>query len=99
MSDKDIAAYVGIGTGATDYKQPMRRPFPYAGMTVPVLDVYGSNDYGAVIRLAPKRLQLINKAGHPQSTQKIIDSADHYYAQQSKELVKAISDWLNSLKF
>lgn len=97
-SDKELTAYVGIGTGATDYKQPMQRSFPYAKMTVPVLDIYGSKDYKAVINLAPQRLKLIKKAGHPQSKQQMITGADHYYAKGSAEMIKAISDWLNNLK-
>ncbi|MDH5425673.1 MAG: alpha/beta hydrolase family protein [Gammaproteobacteria bacterium] len=97
-SDKQLTAYVGIGTGATDYKQPMLRSFPYAKMTIPILDIYGSEDYKAVINLAPQRLKLITKAGHPQSKQQMIPAADHYYAKGNKEMIKAISDWLNNLK-
>ncbi len=96
--DKELVAYIGIGTGATDYKQPMRRSFPYSKMTVPILDIYGSKDYKAVINLAPKRLQLIQKAGHPQSKQEIITGADHYYKKESEDMIKTISNWLNNLK-
>ena len=30
---RDIDAYIGIGMGATDYKQPMAKPMPVASKT------------------------------------------------------------------
>ena len=38
-ADQGIDAFIGIGMGATDYKQPMRHPFPFASLKVPVLDL------------------------------------------------------------
>jgi hypothetical protein len=46
--DSSIDAFVGLGMGATDYRQPMHQPFPLDWMRVPVLDLYGANDYPAV---------------------------------------------------
>jgi len=92
-----IDAYVGIGMGATDYQQPMREPFPLARMTMPVLDIYGSHDYPAVVTMAQKRLAMMLIAGHPQSKQQVIAEADHYYAGKSEELIDAVASWLNGL--
>jgi len=63
---------------ATDYQQPMQRPFPFASLTVPVLDLYGEYDYPAVHRMAPERLHLIQQGGNPLSQQVIAPGADHY---------------------
>jgi pimeloyl-ACP methyl ester carboxylesterase len=97
--DQAIAAYVGIGMGATDYKQPMVEPFPLDRMAIPVLDVYGSKDYPAVLRMAPERRALIEKAGNPQSGQQVIEGAEHYFNGHNDALVETISNWLNGLKF
>lgn len=94
-----IDAYVGIGMGATDYQQPMREPFPLDRMQMPVLDIYGANDYPAVLAMAPERLALMRKGGNALSQQQVIAGADHYYAAQSGELVGAIAAWLNDLTF
>ena len=59
--DSAIDAYIGISMGATDYKQPMVRPFPLERMHVPVLDLYGSKDYPAVLRMAPERKAMIDE--------------------------------------
>ena len=96
-ADQGIDAFVGIGMGATDYQQPMRHPFPFASLKVPVLDLYGELDYPAVHRLAPERLQLINHGGNPLSKQITAPGADHYFSDNSELLTKEVSDWLDSL--
>ncbi len=97
--DQDLAAYVGIGMGATDYKQPMKQPFPLAKMTIPVFDVYAENDFPAVLRMAVERLDMITRAGNPQSAQQLIPGAEHYFEGHNDALVEAIARWLNGLKF
>lgn len=98
ISDNGLDAYVGIGMGATDLGQKMRQPFPLDKMTVPVLDIYGENDFPAVLRMAPQRLAMIQKAGNPQSAQQQIAEAEHYFADHGDELVEVIATWLNGLK-
>ena len=95
--DSGIDAFVGIGMGATDYKQPMRHPFPFASIAIPVLDLYGEEDYPAVHRLAPERLTLINHGGNPLSQQMISAGANHDFSNNSEQLIKEVSDWLDSL--
>jgi len=95
--DDQLSAYVGIGMGATDYRQPMLEPFPLKTISVPVLDIYGADDYPAVQRMAPARLQHIQAAGNPLSDQKAVDNADHYFTDQGDLLVEAVGEWLNSL--
>ena len=96
--DGSIDAYIGLGMGATDYKQPMHQPFPLDWMRVPILDLYGANDYPAVGRLAPERKRMIDKAGNALSRQQVLAGADHYYTDLGDELVAAVSDWLDQLQ-
>lgn len=97
--DSAIDAYIGIGMGATDYKQPMAKPFPLAKLKVPVLDVYGSKDYPAVLRMAPERKAMMEQAGNPQSAQQAIDGAEHYFNGHNDALVEVVGEWLGDLKF
>jgi pimeloyl-ACP methyl ester carboxylesterase len=90
-----IDAFIGIGMGATDYQQPMRHPFPFASLSIPVLDLYGERDYPAVHRLAPERLALMTKAANPYSQQIVAPGADHYFKGQADQLTTTIRDWLN----
>lgn len=94
---RDIDAYVGIGMGATDYKQPMAKPFPLDKMQVPVFDVYGEDEYPAVLRGAADRKKAIDLAGNKKSKQQSIPDANHYFTDQGDVLLEAVSNWLGSL--
>jgi hypothetical protein len=50
--DADIDACIGIGMGATGYRQPMRQPFPFDRVQVLLLHIYADADYPAVHRQA-----------------------------------------------
>ncbi len=96
-SFESIDAYVGIGMGATDYKQPMTQPFPLGRVKVPVLDVYAENDYPAVLRMAKERLRLIKIAANKKSSQVVVPDAEHYYVDKGEALTQVVSEWLQSL--
>lgn len=93
-TDADISAYIGIGMGATDYKQPMQQDFPLQQLKFPLLDIFGSEDYPAVKAGAAKRLKLIKQAGNPLSRQIIVTDSDHYHKANNEKLVKEINTWL-----
>lgn len=92
-----IDAYVGIGMGATDYKQPMKHVFPLEKMKVPILDVYAENDYPAVLKMAPQRLAMIKTAANEKSAQQVVADSDHYYKDRGEALTRIISQWLQKL--
>ncbi len=95
--NKKIDAYVGIGMGATDYKQPMLEVFPLDQLKMPVLDVYAENDYPAVKSMAESRKLLIDLAENKKSKQIIIKGAGHYYVDKGEGLTQAIGQWLETL--
>ena len=90
-------AYVGIGMGATDYGQQMREPFILDRIEVPVLDLFGENDFPAVRRMAPERLDAISRAGNPKSRQLMLPDADHYFTGRDALLLDAVNGWLETL--
>ena len=92
--DAGFDGFIGIGMGATDYRQPMREPFPLASMSVPVLDLFGGEDYPAVLREAPARLAAIRAAGNPRSAQRIVPDAGHFFRDRDDALVSAVTEWL-----
>ena len=94
--DAGIDAYIGIGMGATDYRQPMRKPFPFDRIRVPLLNVYGENDYPAVQRQAAQ-LEPVLAQINSRSAQRLIPGADHYFSGHEEQLGAAVSDWLDTL--
>ena len=98
--DGKINAYVGIGMGATDYKQKVIKRFPLDIMLKPVLDVYGENDFPGVIRLSESRQNLMDVAANAKSAQMVIKGADHYYKENGtvQTLTNTIDTWLSGLR-
>lgn len=94
---RDIEAFVGIGMGATDYQQPMAKPLPLDQLSIPVLDVYGSAEYPAVVHGAAQRLDLIKQAGNKKSRQIMVPEADHYFTDQDEALLEVVSKWMQGL--
>ena len=93
----NIDAYIGLGMGATDYKQPMTQPFPLDKLNIPVLDVYAEMDYPAVIKMAGNRWQQIQEAGNNKSKQVIVKGSAHYYKDKDEALTSVIKQWLQAL--
>ena len=91
-----IDAYIGIGMGANDYKQPMRQPFPYVRIRVPLLNVVGSEDYPAV-QLQAEKLESILEDLPAGSAQRRIEGAGHYFDDQNEELLEVITGWLEQI--
>jgi len=98
--DDKVSAYVGIGMGATDYKQKVVKRMPLDMMLKPVLDVYGEKDFPGVRRSAAERKWLMTLTDNQKSTQKVIKGADHYYKEEgtADNLTKVIDAWLSNLK-
>jgi len=94
---RDIDGLIGIGMGAVDYKQPMLKPFPLDKISVPVLDVFGQEEYPAVQKGAPERLAAIKKAGNEKSAQLVVPNANHYFTDQGQALLDVVTPWLNDL--
>ncbi len=92
-----IDAYIGLGMGATDYKQPMVHPFPLDKLNIPVLDVYAEMDYPAVLKMAEGRWQQMQTAGNEKSRQVILKNSAHYYKDNGEALTSVIKQWLQAL--
>ncbi|CAC9609480.1 hypothetical protein [uncultured Gammaproteobacteria bacterium] len=97
--DGKINGFVGIGMGATDYKQKLVNGFPLHKMATPILDIYAEQDFSGVRKLANYRKQLIKMANNKKSMQVIVPDADHYYknTHSVNRLTTKVANWLNAL--
>jgi len=93
-----ISAFIGVGMGSTDYGQPMLKPFALDDIKIPVLDIRGENDFPAVQRNAPRRMERIKRAGNPKSQQRVVAKSDHYFTDRGDDLLKEVTKWLDTLK-
>lgn len=95
-NSSDIQAFAGIGMQSYDFLSPrMDLDACLAQIDVPVLDLYGSRDFDAVLRQAANRrleARNRNKAAYQQVS---IEDADHYYTGLEDILARRLSDWLD----
>lgn len=90
-------AYIGIGMGATDAGQPMREPFVFEQMHMPILDLYGANDYSAVRRMAKARRAGMARGGNPKNAQVVVPDSDHNFVDRGPALLDVVANWLDTL--
>jgi len=68
----------------------------YAGIKIPVLDLYGQNDFPEVVKDARKRGASLK--GHAGSKQVVVPGSDHFFNGHEDEMVGAVKSFLDGLK-
>lgn len=81
--DSSVKSWASLGLSAGTY----------AGLKLPVLDLYGDNDLPPVLQNADKRKQSLSAKG---SKQRVIAHADHFFSGREGEMVEAVADFLNA---
>ncbi len=97
--EQAIDGYVAMGLGATDQGQVLKTPFPIDRMTVPVLDIYGSEEYPRPLSMVSMRAEMLEKNGHPDSTQMVVEGAGHFFRDKGDTLTEMVANWLNTASF
>jgi len=98
-NDSKIDGYIIMGAGATDYRQTLQTPFPFANMSIPILDLYGEYEFPRPLDMVAERQALLEAGGNPGSRQIILPEADHYFHEAGEPLAEAVAQWLNSTDF
>jgi len=88
-----LRAFVGIGMNGRP-GTPAYAPDALAKITLPVLDIYGSQDLDAVINTARARAGAARQAGNPAYRRVEIPGADHFFRGLDATLVKRVASWL-----
>ena len=82
-----LAAWVSVGITE-----------PYAkldGVNLPILDLYGEQDFPCVLEAAPARTKVI--AGKSGSAQVRVDGTDHYFNGKEKTLAEIVEGFIKQL--
>jgi pimeloyl-ACP methyl ester carboxylesterase len=90
----NVSSLVLIGSGAVDKGQKLIYEYPYGKIRVPILDLFGENDFNLVLKNAHKRKQLI-KETNTKSQQIKIKSSDHYHTDNSERVITFVKKWLS----
>ena len=91
----NISSLVLIGSGAVDKGEKLIYEYPYGKIQVPILDLYGENDFNLVLKNANKRKQLIKETS-AKSQQIKIKSSDHYHTDNSERVITFVKKWLSN---
>lgn len=65
-------------------------------ITVPMLDIYGSNDFDSVIATVPQRAGA--QTTNAKYSQLQVDGADHFFSSHDDELLEHVRQWLEPFK-
>ena len=87
-----IDSLVVISMGMTRYERHFGHTPPLSRLTIPVLDLYGANDF--VRKRAPERLAMLRLGGNPASAQIEIPQGKHMLRKQGPAVVEAVAGWL-----
>jgi pimeloyl-ACP methyl ester carboxylesterase len=88
-----VRAFVGIGMNAHP-GSVAHTPDALAKITVPVLDLYGTQDLLGVLASAKARARAARQANNSAYRQVEIPGADHFFRHLEDTLVKRVASWL-----
>jgi pimeloyl-ACP methyl ester carboxylesterase len=98
-----VEAFVGIGMPSGNADSRMDNASSLAQIKIPVLDIYGSADSEDILKYSedilkspPARAAAAKKAGNEAYTQIRVEGADHFFNNKETELLKIVSDWLET---
>lgn len=67
------------------------------GITLPVLDLYGSEDLPGVVDFTDRKANAANAAGNDNFLQIKVDGANHFFEDLDDTLVETVSGWLHEV--
>lgn len=98
-SEIPIDAYIAMGLGTTDIGQALKTPFPIGKLSIPVLDIYGTEEYPRPLAMVPDRQDLLKQNDHPLSAQQSVEGANHFFHGYGQVMVEKLAEWLDGLSF
>lgn len=94
---KRVRAYVAIGMGASKDDPIELNNLKYLqNITLPTLDIYGSEDLETVVNSVKQRQQAARKAGNENYRQVSVLGANHFFNGLDPELIRRVKSWLSN---
>lgn len=91
MGSIPIVGYVGVGMGSDELVPLLDSPTSLAGVTVPVLDLYGSQDNSSVLIGVTGRKDNYNGPSYTQIKQ---EGSSHQWVGYEPELITYVDQWM-----
>jgi len=95
QKDPAVKAFIAISFGPGIPGNTKMDSYEHLGkITIPTLDIFGSEDFSRNLNTANKRQLMAKKAGNKKYKQVKIEGADHFFSNMDDTLTKRISGWL-----
>ena len=96
--NSSIRALVAVGVSGVLFKSDKKVGYltSLKKITVPILDIYGSNDLDIVLKGEKDKANTARKAGNKKYTQIKVIGANHFFDNKDDVLVKRIRGWLKT---
>lgn len=95
-TENNVRALVAIGMSAQHLQAEINSAESLKRIRIPVLDLYGSKDFPAVLRTTARRAAA--GAHNPAYSQKVIEGAYHFFDFRENELLTAVASWLKDYR-
>jgi len=96
-NSKRVRAYVAIGMGASKDDPIELNNLKYLEkITLPTLDIYGSEDLETIVKSVKQRQQAARKAGNENYRQVSVLGANHFFNGLDAELIRRVKSWLSN---
>ncbi len=89
------AALVGLSAGREQMPEDTAANLRAIGVSL--LDLYGGEDFPAVMDSAPRRASAAFTAGNAGYSQQVVPGADHFFDGEEAELLDAVGGWLDTI--
>lgn len=90
-----IKAFVAVGMQSTQKDADINSANALKKISIPVLDLYGSEDLKGVLSTSEQKRQAA--AHNPAYRQQVVPGAGHFFDGHNDELIEAVSGWLDKL--
>lgn len=92
--DPAVRGYIGISMGYFPFDKRFDVVSTLASIKIPVLDLFGAQDFNENVRDAVRRKQAARKAKNSNYQQWKIEGANHFFTSADDVLIKRVRGWL-----
>lgn len=90
-----VQAFITVGMSGGLFDSPEKNYFTsLPKLSMPILDIYGSNDLQSVLATEKKKAQIARQAGNKNYRQIKVTGANHFFHGLEAELVRHVKSWL-----
>ena len=97
QNKSDLLGFVGLSMPDLSGDKRMMPTESLKKVTIPVLDLYGSDDLESVLTTSEQRKASAKQAGNKNYSVVVVEGAGHFFKGKNKELIEKTAGWMKKL--